>query len=82
MAQILKQSVSSQSAVSQQSVRSQSAVSQQSVSSQRALREYLAESNHSIKIRVNIVRAFKYCVLFVFICTLRRLLVLYASVGG
>ena len=51
LAQIFKQSVSSQSAVSQQSVSSQLEVTKQSLSNQRAIREQI-ESTQSIEIRV------------------------------
>ena len=47
-----------------QSVRNKSAVSEQSGSTQRALRGH-SESTQSIKIRVNKVGAYKYCVLLI-----------------
>ena len=54
------------------SVRNKSAVREHSESTQRAIREQ-SESNQRIKIGVNTVRAFKYCVLFgekiLMICT-------------
>ena len=64
-AQIFQKSVRNKSAVSKHSESSQRVVREQSVSSKRAVREQ-SVSTQSIKIRVNIVGAYKYCVLFRF----------------
>ena len=64
MAQIFKQSVSNESAVSEQSVSIQRAPRKHLESTQRQHSREQSMNTQSIKIRVNTIGAYKYCVLF------------------